>query len=390
MIPRNFTSDESHILVTCPRGLSGFVSTEIADAGLPVLSRFPTGVRTRGTLDDCISLNLALSTAHHVLYLVFAGTCATPAQLYASVSALEWERIIPLDTTLSVTSTVHTKSITDTRYANLKCKDAIVDRLAAKTGARCNSGPGRDGAVVHLYWQDETCMVYLDTSGETLTRRGYRLVPGGAPMQETLAAAVVRAAAWNGQTHFVNPMCGSGTIAIEAALRALGRMSGTLRDNFGFMHLAQFDGTRYRKLRERFREGERKNLDCRIIATDIDPGAVKIARENARAASVDSVVEFSACEFDETEIPRGDGIVMLNPEYGFRLGVPELLPAVYKRIGDFLKRRCSGYTGYVFSGNFELVKKIGLKAGRKVPFLNGTIECRLYEYELYQGSRSSD
>jgi putative N6-adenine-specific DNA methylase len=389
MIPHDFTNDKSHILVTCPKGLTDFVVLDIKEAGLPVIGQFPTGVRTRGTLNDCMTLNLVLSTGHHVLYQVLAQNCTTPDELYSAVFSLEWERLIPLETTLTVTSTVQTASITDTRFANLRCKDAIVDRLAAKTGRRCDSGPRRDGAVVHVYWRDERCMLYVDTSGETLARRGYRLLPGSAPMQETLASGVVRATQWNETMHFINPMCGSGTLAIEAALLAIHRKPGTLRDNFGFMHLIPFDRDSFQKLRKRLREQEHTAPRCPIIATDIDAGAVANAVENARAAHVESFVEFAVCEFDQTKIPEGKGVVVINPEYGYRLGSPEKLQAVYAKIGDFLKQRCTGNTGYVFSGNFDLVKKIGLKARRKVPFVNGTIECRLYEYELYRGTRTT-
>ena len=389
MIPHDFTRDESHILVTCPKGLADFVALDIKEAGLPVAAQFPTGVGTRGTLNDCVRLNLVMSTAHHVLYQVLAQKCLTPDELYAAVFSLDWERLIPLDTTLTVTSTVRTASITDTRFANLRCKDAIVDRLAAKTGSRCDSGPRRDGAVVHLYWRDDRCMLYIDTSGEALARRGYRLRPGSAPMQETLAAGVIRATRWDEAMHFVNPMCGSGTLAIEAALRAVHRKPGTLRNNFGFMHLVPYDRDFYAHIRAGLKEREKPAPDCRIIATDIAPSAIANARENARGAAVDSWIEFAECKFDETKVPEGKGVVIFNPEYGHRLGSPDLLPAVYAGIGNFLKRRCAGYTGYVFSGNFDLVKKIGLKSGRKTPFVNGTIECRLYEYELYRGMRAS-
>jgi putative N6-adenine-specific DNA methylase len=333
-------------------------------------------------------LNLSLSTAHHVLFEVLTAICTSPDELYSAVTALEWERLIPLDTTLAVTSTVKTASINDTRFANLKCKDAIVDRLVKKTGKRCNSGPQRDGVVVHLYWQDEKCTLYLDTSGESLSHRGYRLLPGSAPMQETLASGVIRATGWDGTSHFINPMCGSGTLAIEAAFIALNRKPGTIRSNFGFMHLVPFDKSAYQTARERMTSAERRASGAKIIATDIVPGSVADARKNAKAAGVESAIEFSACEFEKTTIPEGNGIVLINPEYGFRMGEPLALQTVYKSIGDFFKQQCAGYTGYVFSGNFDLVKKVGLKAKRKTPFYSGAIECRLYEYELYAGSKA--
>ena len=389
MIPNDFQRDKSAILITCPKGLSLYVYKEVLDCGMPVTGRYHTGVRTRGSLADCMLLNLSLSTAHHVLFEVLTATCASPDELYKAVTALEWERLIPLDTTLAVTSTVKTASINDTRFANLKCKDAIVDRLVKKTGKRCNSGPQRDGAVVHLYWQDDRCTLYLDTSGESLSRRGYRLLPGSAPMQETLARGVICATGWNGTSHFVNPMCGSGTLAIEAGLIALNRKPGAIRTNFGFMHLIPFDKSAYQAAREKLLSAERRLQGTKIIATDIAPDSIADARKNAFTAGVEHAIEFSTCEFEKTTIPEGSGIVLINPEYGFRMGEASALQTVYKGIGDFFKQRCAGYTGYVFSGNFDLVKKVGLKAKRKTPFYSGAIECRLYEYELYSGSRTA-
>jgi putative N6-adenine-specific DNA methylase len=262
-----------------------------------------------------------------------------------------------------------------------------VDRLAEKTGARCNSGPKREGAVVHLYWQDEKCTLYIDTSGESLSRRGYRLLPGGAPMQETLASGVVRACGWDGKSNFINPMCGSGTLAIEAALDALNRKPGMLRRNFGFMHLISYDAAGFMVLRERLFSEEHGSLRGAVIAADRDPSALAAAKANAKAAGVDRCIDFEVCNFEKTRVPEGSGVVVVNPEYGFRMGDATALQAVYAKIGDFFKQRCSGYRGFIFSGNFDLVKKVGLKAGRKIPFYSGKIECRLYEYELYKGRK---
>jgi len=269
----------------------------------------------------------------------------------------------------------------------VKCKDAIVDRIKEKCGQRPDSGPDQDKTVVNLYWKDGVCSLYLDTSGEPLSRRGYRKIPMGAPMQETLAAAVIIATGWKGNSHFVNPMCGSGTLAIEAALAALNRPPGLLRDNFGFMHLKGFKEAFWNDLRTRARKEAKKSLECRIIATDIKREAVEAARKNAATAGVEHLIEFSSCDYSETTIPEGEGIVILNPEYGERMGKIQELEGVYRGIGDFFKQKCKGLKGYLFTGNLDLAKKIGLRAKRRIPFFNGGIECRLLEYELYEGSR---
>jgi 23S rRNA G2445 N2-methylase RlmL len=375
------------ILITCPRGLSDFLKNEVKSLGYPPTGHFPTGVTVKGSLIDCMTLNLGLSTAHHVLLLLKEFFCNHPDLLYREVNSIDWEYIVPSEGYVCVTSVVHTDTITDTRFANLKCKDAIVDRMAQKNGKRCNSGSRRDNTVVHLYWQDDRCMLYIDTSGQPLSKRGYRLNPGSAPMQETLAAAVVRATGWNGKGTFINPMCGSGTLAIEAALVGLNRAPGTLRDNFGFMHLAPFDREAYSNLLHKFISRENKVFPGKIIATDRDQVALDAASANAKKAGVDAIIDFDTCDFDATEILDGKGVVVINPEYGFRMGNPEELKKVYKRIGDFFKRRCNGYTGFVFTGNFDLAKYIGLKSKWKTAFLSGKIECRLYAYELYAINR---
>jgi len=240
--------------------------------------------------------------------------------------------------------------------------------------------------VVHLYWRNQTVMAYLDASGEPLSRRGYRKIPLGAPMQETLAAAVVLASEWKDQGNFVNTMCGSGTLAIEAALFAEGRAPGLLRGNFGFFHLRGFDQAAWRKVRSAAHTA-RKETAARITATDIDPRAVAAARQNARTAGVEGRIDFSVCPFQETPVSKRRGVVVLNPPYGERTGDVSDLVDLYRGIGDFFKQSCSGYRGYLFTGNAALGKKVGLRTSRRIPFFNGEIECRLLEYELYTGSR---
>jgi 23S rRNA G2445 N2-methylase RlmL len=377
------------ILIACPKGLSDYLKKEVEFQGFRPMSHFPTGVSMKGSLADCIKCNLVLSTAHHVLLLVKEFSCDHPDVLYKEVNAVDWENIVPADGYVCVTSVVHTASITDTRFVNLKCKDAIVDRLAQKNGKRCNSGNERHATVVHIYWNENRCMLYIDTSGESLSKRGYRKIPMSAPMQETLAAGVIRATSWNGTTNFINPMCGSGTLAIEAALIAHNRAPGMLRQNFGFMHLIPFDPEAYSQLRAKLMEKELPKISGRIIASDHDSNALFAAKKNAEQAGIAQSIQFDLCEFDATEIPEshGTGVVLLNPEYGFRMGDTEQLKTIYRRIGDFFKHQCKGNSGFVFTGNKDLAKYIGLKSKRKILFLSGKIECRLYEYELYAGRR---
>jgi putative N6-adenine-specific DNA methylase len=380
---------KSRILVTCAKGIAPFLREELLLLGFPVLSETVAGIATEGTIDDTLRLNLLLRTGHRVLFLLREFTARDADVLYNAVSEIAWEEHIPEDGYVCVTSSVDNPAIRDSRYANVKCKDAVVDRIREKYGRRPDSGPDQDRAVVNLHWKDDVCSIYLDTSGEPLSRRGYRKIPMMAPMQETLAAAVIRATGWKGSGHFINPMCGSGTLAIEAALAGLNRASGLLRDNFGFMHLKGFNKPLWNELRARAKKEARKTLGCRIIATDIRKEAVDAARKNAASAGVEHLIEFGICDYSVTSIPEGPGIVVLNPEYGERMGKISELEVVYRGIGDFFKQRCRGYTGYILTGNVNLAKKVGLRAKRRVQFFNGAIECRLLEYELYEGSRKN-
>ncbi|MBI5746918.1 MAG: class I SAM-dependent RNA methyltransferase [Nitrospirae bacterium] len=383
----NIGLGKNKILITCAKGITPFLREELLLLGFPITSETIAGIETEGTMDDTLRLNLLLRTGHRVLFLLKAFRAKDADDLYREVSDIAWEEYIAGDGYVCVTSSVDNPTIKTSLFANVKCKDAIVDRIREKCGQRPDSGSDRDRAVVNLYWKDENCSIYLDTSGEPLSKRNYRKIPMNAPMQETLAAAVIRATGWNGSGNFINPMCGSGTLAIEAALAGINRASGILRDNFGFMHLKGFNESLWKELRTQAKKEANKTLDCRIIATDIRRDAVEAARNNAATARVEHLIEFAVCDYSATSIPEGSGVVILNPEYGERMGKVKELEGVYKGIGDFLKQKCGGYTGYIFTGNPELAKKVGLRAKRRVPFFNGAIECRLLEYELYEGSR---
>jgi 23S rRNA (guanine2445-N2)-methyltransferase len=380
---------KNRVLITCPKGITPFLKEEIIRLGFPILSESIAGIGTEGTIDDTLALNLLLRTGHHVLFLIKEFRAHDPDDLYHSLSEIAWEKYIAEDGYICVTSSVDNPNIRDSRYANVRCKDAIVDRIREKRGQRPDSGPDKDGVVVNLYWKNDVCSVYFDTSGEPLSRRGYRKIPMKAPMQETLAAAVILATGWNGSTHFVNPMCGSGTLAIEAALLALNKAPGLLRNNYGFMHLRGFNKSLWGNLREKAKKETKKILQCRILATDIRREAVEAARKNAATAGVEHLIEFGVCDYSDTAIPDGRGVVVLNPEYGERMGKIQELEGVYKGIGDFFKQKCRGYSGYIFTGNLDLAREVGLRTKRRLQFFNSGIECRLLEYELYEGSRKS-
>jgi putative N6-adenine-specific DNA methylase len=256
------------------------------------------------------------------------------------------------------------------------------------TGARPDSGPALDKVVIHLFWRNEDAELFIDTSGETLAKHGYRKIPGKAPMLEALASATVLATKWDRKSPFVNPMCGSSTIAIEAALLATNRKPGLFRTNYSFMHVRGYDEDVYAQEYRALEDQVSAVPGLTVIATDISEDAIQISKVNAGIAGVEDLIRFSVCDFEQTEIPESpSGVVFLNPEYGERLGEASALENTYARIGDFLKKKCKGYTGYIFTGNLELAKKIGLKASRRIEFYTAKIDCRLLEYELYAGSK---
>jgi putative N6-adenine-specific DNA methylase len=376
---------KSNIVITVPEGLCQFLKTKVETLGLPVKSSSSTSLTTEGTSLDAMMLNLHIRTGHHVLYQVAAFSAPNADELYRELSKIPWETMIPSSEYLSVVSNVRNPTIRDTRFANLRCKDAIVDRIQIRKGRRPDSGPDRTGAVVSLFWRDDRCTIYLDTSGEPLSKRGYRRIPLNAPMQETLAAGVVKALEVKPGDHFVNPMCGSGTLAIEAALAATGRVPGLTRQNFGFMHLLGFDLRAWEDMKKEAKAKVIKTLPAPIIATDIDEKAVDAARKNAMTAGVDQLITFGICDFTDTPIaPDSAGAAVINPGYGMRLGDEDRLIDTYRGIGAFFKQKCNqNYRGAIFTANANLAGQVGLKANRKIPFVSGKIECRLYIYDLY-------
>lgn len=429
----------SKLVINCQPGISPILKQEVIDLGYKPLSVDKTGVTIEGGWEEVMNLNYNLRTASRVLWMIRQFEAKNPNELYQEAKKTPWNKLIPENGHISIHSYVKNDYIRDTSFANLKLKDAIVDQISENRGTRPNSGKEKDQTVIFMFWHESKCMVYFDTSGETIAKHGYRKMPFKAPMIESLASACLRSANWHKADKdavFVNPMCGSGTLAIEAALMMKKDTPGMLRDNYGFMHINDYDASKwhaiknrkrsprrietqnirpveqpkeglslgsgkikYRRVTETSSEPVQRNETTqpsaiasyentpRIIASDISPLAIKAAEYNAKIAGVSDMIQFEVKPFEHTTIPEGNGIVMLNPEYGERLGEQEALKTTYQEIGDFFKQKCKGKMGYIFTGNADLAKKIGLRTKTKTPFFNARIECRLLEYELYGGSR---
>ena len=378
---------KARVIITCSKRLSPYLEREVVELGFEPVRTFPTGVEINASGNECIRLNLNLRCASQVLYSLKTFAADSPEDVYKHVKRMPWETLLSEDGYFTVTNQVDHPTVNNSMFVNVKVKDAIADGMRERVKKRPDSGSAHDKAVIHLFWRENRAEVFLDTSGETLSKHGYRKIPGKAPMLEGLAAATIMATKWDRTSPFVNPMCGSSTLAIEAALMATNRRPGLFRTNYSFMHVKGFDEDTYSREYRRLEEQIMEVPGLKIIATDISDDAINISKVNASVAGVEKYIDFDVCDFENTNMPETPGVVFFNPEYGERLGEVSELEKTYERIGDFLKKRCQGYMGYIFTGNLDLAKKIGLKAKRRIEFYTAKLDCRLLEYELYSGTR---
>lgn len=383
-----FTSQRT-IVISCSPHIVPYLKEETEAAGFSVESESWTTVQVKGTFTDCVRLNLSLRTANHVFFLIKKFTATTVQGVYDEVKSIEWEELLSNDGYFSVHSVSEHAEVTNSMFLNMKVKDAIADRFVQTLGKRPDSGSEKNRAVLFLHWKNNECSLYLDTSGESLTKHGYRKIPSKAPLQEALAAAMIFATRWNRKSPFINPMCGSGTLAIEAALMAIYKPPGLIRTNFGFMHVRGFDSTSFLTIQKELAEQILLQTEAVIIATDNDRRAIESAKQNSKIAGVENLIQFRQCEFEETPVPEGRGVFMVNPPYGERLGASDELKNTYAALGNFLKKNCAGYFGYIFTANQDLAKCVGLRPSAKKDFLNGSLECKLLEYEMFEGNRKN-
>ena len=398
---RLFTDKNYPIIISCAKELSRWVEIELLDMGYKIVEVTENTVVVRGDMRDVMKLNLHLRCAHRVLVPLLRADCRNIRDLYELAYSIDWENLLEADGYFSVSSIVHNYTIRDTRLPSLYTKDAIADRMRDKCQRRPDSGGANIGAAVFVYWEKNQVIIYLDTSGEPLSKRGYRKIPGSAPMQETLAAACLMGMGWKGDKPFLSPMCGSGTPAIEAAMIALNKAPGSLKSHFAFQSIKGYNriipGESAPNVAPRQRAGaspeqiwkemileakakEKKDGIPKIIATDISPEAVENAHSNAIAAGVAQYIEFKACDFGDTPIPEEKGAIFFNPEYGIRLGTFEELAPIYERIGKFLSEKLNGWTGALITGNPDLARLVDLYYKTRIPFFNGPIDCRLFIY----------
>lgn len=365
-----------------PRGAEEITAQELAVLGINTGKSARGGVSFTTNREGMYRVNLWLRTASRVLKQLAQFPCSSPEELYTGVRQLPWYDIITPTMTLAVDCSLRDSVLTHSGFVALKTKDAIVDSIRDRCGSRPNVDTESPDVRVNIHLVQNVCTVSLDSSGAPLDRRGYRLERNEAPLRETLAAAMLLSTGWDGSKPLVDPMCGSGTIPIEAALIGC-RIPPGLHRSFGFQRWQDYDRRLWERIVKEAEQGIQPLAEHTIIGSDRDGGALGIARRNAAKAGVEQHISFVHQTLEEFQPPAEPGTLLVNPPYGKRLGDEDELKELYHRIGDIMKQRCRGWTGYVLAGNLELAKHIGLKASRRQVLFNGPLECRLMKYELY-------
>jgi putative N6-adenine-specific DNA methylase len=370
---------------TCPRGLEQALITELAAIGIADAQAVDGGVGFRGGFDSAMRANLESRIASRVLWHVAAGRYRNERDVHALARGVDWKKHFRVDRTLRVDVAATRSPLASLEFAALTIKDAVCDRFRDDTGKRPSVDKRAPDVRVHAHLTASEATLYLDTSGEALFKRGYRRDAEDAPLRENLAAGLVALAGWTPDMAFLDPMCGSGTIAIEAALIAADRAPG-LHRTFGFQKLAWFDGPAWQRMKQAARDRIRTAPTApAIFASDLAPPAVATTAANARAAHVDAFIAVERADFLERAAPAASGTLLSNPPYGVRLSDQARLAAFYPKIGDALKQRFAGWTAWLLSADKALPKLMHLRADSRTPLYNGALECKLYQYRIRAG-----
>ncbi len=375
--------EKTDYFATTSRGLEEILEGEIRALGGWKTSVAPGGVSFQADPAFFHRANLWLRTANRVLIRLSGFFASAPEELYEGVRAIPWPDLFDVRRTIAVEASVRDSAFGNDRFAAQKTKDAVVDRFRDSVGRRPDVNLLSPDVRIHVRIVRNDCIVSLETSGESLNRRGYRTDPGEASLRETLAAGIVLLSGWDGKVPLLDPMCGAGTIPIEAALLAANIAPGLLRSSFGFMKLASYRQKAWEAARREARDTARGRVG-RIGGSDISEAAVRAAGRNADNAGVSGLVSFEVRDIRDFSPGDPPGILLCNPPYGFRLsGEGDAIAEIYRTMGETFKKRCAGWTAYVLSGDPAATRPIGLKASRRFPLANGPIDCRLLRYELY-------
>lgn len=379
-------SPAGHYVAKTFQGLEGLLASELRDLGATHVVELKRAVEFSGSVEILYKANLHARTALRILRPLASFRATNEHALYRNIQKIDWSQWLTPGGTLAVDSTVHSRIFKHSKYVALKTKDAVVDQIRTRMGERPSVDVLDPDVRLHVHISEDACILSADSSGQSLHRRGYREEATEAPINEILAAALVLHSGWNGDGTFIDPMCGSGTIAIEAAMIGKRFAPGLLRQNFGFMKWPDFDASVWSSVRRAAQT--QISAGAAVWACDKDAWAVELTRRNVRKAGMESAVLVRQTPFEQLEGPSGPSTVVMNPPYGERLHEADI-HALYKTIGDTLKKRFAGSHAWIISSNQEALKHVGLRASRKIILFNGALKCTLAGYELYEGRRDA-
>ncbi len=374
-----------HFFATCPRGLEGVLGEELAALGAQQAAAVDGGVAFRGPFALCYRVNLESRIASRVLWRVGQCRYRDEKDIYAAARKLRWAQWFGPKQTLRVDTAAIKSPLKSIDFATLRVKDAVCDVLRETEGNRPDIDTRNPDVRIQLFLSRDEAVFYLDTSGEALFKRGWRAATGDAPLRENLAAGILKLAGWTPEQPLLDPMCGSGTFLIEAALMAMGRAPG-LHRSFGFEKLRNFDAAAWTALKAAAEKNTKISIKSSIYGYDRSGDAIALARRNVAALGLEAQIELKQCSFEDSKPPRPSGILITNPPYGVRLEELDDLAAWYPRLGDILKQRYAGWTAYIFTADLRIAKLMRLQPSRRTPLFNGALECRLFKYEIVAGS----
>lgn len=367
----------------CPRGLEQELAKELAELGVEQPQPGSGGVAFKGDIALAWKINLWSRLAIRVLQQVAQGRYKTEDDLYQAARGLPWPEWFPVGRTVAVRTVAHRSPLKSLNFASLKIKDALCDRFRDVTGVRPDVDAHTPDVPILLFLSEDSFTLYLDLTGEPLNRRGYRVQAAQAPLNENLAAGMLRLAGWTPEMPLLDPMMGGGTILLEAVLIALNIAPG-LRRHFAFESLNSFDKVEWARLRKNAQAAQQEKRALPIYGADIDPRMVWATETNLTEAGLLDCVTLREADALEVQAPGKVGLIVSNPPYGVRLE-HEDMAGFYQGLGDNMKKHFTGWNAYLLSADTDLPKHIGLKASKRTPLFNGPLECRLYEYRLVAG-----
>ncbi|MBW4471427.1 MAG: RNA methyltransferase [Stenomitos rutilans HA7619-LM2] len=368
---------------TVARGLETLAAQELEQLGADAVAPGFCGVAFAGDRTLLYRVNLWARLPFRILMKLHEFPCQDAEDLYRGIQTIDWSQYLTPDLTLAVKATGKSGQLNHTHFTALQVKRAIVEQQQEQVGDRSNVELQSPDVQISVHLERDTCTVSLDSSGQSLHRRGYRPAVGTAPLKESLAAALIQLSGWQPEQMFYDPLCGSGTLPLEASLKALNIAPGLFRDRFGFETWLDADLPLLEKLIEAAEASQRESLPAPIWGSDRDGDVIEQAIANATNCGVSNHVYFTAIDLEDVAAPTDSGVLFCNPPYGERLGRDSDLGTFYKRLGDVLKQRFKGWTAFVLSGNKELAQSIGLKSSQRFAVYNGTLPCQLMKYDLY-------